>query len=726
MGEANLRYAHGETDIAEKLCFEIIRQVPTAAEPFHTLAQIYEADHPEKSLQLSLIAAHLSSHNGEEWIRFANISLEKNDVRQASVCLTKAITADPKNIMYHLRRLEVYETYMTDTLMYLKAGMRLLNVLDGETHSDLLIKYALIVAEGYFKGGHNQKAKEAMEMLFQKCPQHVTLEHVNRMIDLLLGCKAFHQIIELLVEYCSYSIEAEKQTYKNTDGTVEENIVILNYEVPQEVPIDIHAKFLITLIYMKLTNLNENIQNEVEKFNVEQSGDLLFDIAEAFMQENLHSQAFLILDKLVKTEKFSMAAVWLRHAECLQVCRKFTEAIESYKQVIELAPQLADVRMTLSTLLREQGRVNEALVALDQELLIEDLDPHVLIQRCKLLRQHYKFKEYFRDALLLLLRHCIDSSIIQELQQDINISLDDNQILSLDPISEVFINEVPIKSEKKGKDKEKKTELIIEQEWKIYNDILNISYLANQMNLMQRINQSALLSKKFTKEPNYKKQIELAHAISSIYSKDTYNGYNTLRAMILSDVHNVNIWNLFNALLQTPDDCRNHRFVMRLLSRENVSPVLHILHGNNCLVAGTYKYALSEYCNTFRSFESPLAAFLIAVTLFQMACQKNTAKKHSLVVQGHAFLTIYKKLRGADCYHEVHYNFGRAYHQLGVYPLAIHYYKKVLDFDSPLLRQKSRNDLDLKREAAFNISLCYKLSGAKHLALMYLRKYIVV
>lgn len=67
MGEANLKYARGENELAEKICLEIIRQVPLAPEPFLTLAQIHDSN-PEKYLQFSLIAAHLNPADSEQWV----------------------------------------------------------------------------------------------------------------------------------------------------------------------------------------------------------------------------------------------------------------------------------------------------------------------------------------------------------------------------------------------------------------------------------------------------------------------------------------------------------------------------------------------------------------------------------------------------------------------------------------------------------------------------------
>lgn len=78
MGEANLCYARGQTGLAEKLCFEIIRQVPLNHEPFLTLAQIHE-NNAEKYMQFSLIAAHLNPSDMDQWIRIAQLAMEQGN-----------------------------------------------------------------------------------------------------------------------------------------------------------------------------------------------------------------------------------------------------------------------------------------------------------------------------------------------------------------------------------------------------------------------------------------------------------------------------------------------------------------------------------------------------------------------------------------------------------------------------------------------------------------------
>ena len=166
---------------------------------------------------------------------------------------------------------------------------------------------------------------------------------------------------------------------------------------------------------------------------------------------------------------------------------------------------------------------------------------------------------------------------------------------------------------------------------------------------------------------------------------------------------------------------------MRLMSRNPDNLALGILNGHNCLVAGTYKYSLGEYMTAFKAdSDNPLVALMLGLTFCHMACQKFSAKKHSLVVQASSFLNTYKSLRG-DC-QEVNYNLGRAMHQLGLLPAALFYYKKGLE-QGPSIAANDRdhhNIFDLSREIAFNMSLIYSTSGNLQLARYYSERYISV
>ena len=71
IGEANVKFAKGQFELAIKLCMEVIRNDSSAPDPYQTLSTIYEQlGEFEKSVQYALIGAYLAPPDAEEWERF--------------------------------------------------------------------------------------------------------------------------------------------------------------------------------------------------------------------------------------------------------------------------------------------------------------------------------------------------------------------------------------------------------------------------------------------------------------------------------------------------------------------------------------------------------------------------------------------------------------------------------------------------------------------------------
>ncbi|MED6292133.1 General transcription factor IIIC, polypeptide 3 [Characodon lateralis] len=107
-----------------------------------------------------------------------------------------------------------------------------------------------------------------------------------------------------------------------------------------------------------------------------------------------------------------------------------------------------------------------------------------------------------------------------------------------------------------------------------------------------------------------------------------------------------------------------------------------------------------------------------------MASQKYVAKRHAVLLQGFSFLWRYVELRG-EC-QESMYNLGRALHQMGLTHLAIHYYQKALSLPAWKLDGIPDDQVDLRREIAFNLSLLYQASGNMEVARQLIRTYCTV
>ena len=405
MGQANLCFARNDRELAEKLCLEIIRQEPMAAEPYLTMAQIYENKDDEKYCQFLLIAAHVNS-TAYQWIQVGDVFLEKGNLTQASLCYAKATRCDPKDLSIRMKRLEILRQ-IGDEKHVLHCTYCMLGFIPKNQH-EMLIKKAKWVAQKYHQEGLVTKSLDAMLKAYNKVPEHFTKQDVHSLIELLLNNKQYRKCLNVLIFHTGLNIKIKPKTKDSWDFT--------DILIPDDMLMDLRTKMCLCLIQLKAFNLNEILINNVLKFvDVENGGDCYLDIAEVLMVHERFSDALLLLDPLVKSKTFSLAAVWLRHADCLRSVKRFSEAIDSYKMVVKMSQHL-EARLTLAALLKQEGRFQESLDALTQDHRSELLDTELLKEKCLLLKELNRVDEYLQDGYKMMMRHCVDLRSRHEVQ----------------------------------------------------------------------------------------------------------------------------------------------------------------------------------------------------------------------------------------------------------------------------------------------------------------------
>lgn len=715
MGEANLRFARGENDLAEKICLEIIRQVPLASEPFLTLAQIHDSN-PEKYLQFSLIAAHLNPGDSEQWIRIAQFCIEQNDIKRAINCYTKAIKFNPKDIELRLKRIELLESIEDEKIAF-RCWYSLVFIIPVEK-GVFLLSTAKMVTERFIKSKQYTKALEVLSYAYRKVPGLFQNEDLNQLLELLISNNEFKQVIDILCHHTELQV-----TFQANDTT---NTIIDKVKIPKLMILDFRSKLIVSLIHLKAFHLMESlIENIFDHINVSDAGDCYLDVAEALMKMERFRDAIRLLEPLLKSKNYSLAAVWLRHADCYRAIGEYDKAIVSYAEVVTMAPQHFDARLTLAALLKQQGRDGEALHALEQNLESELIDPCVLYERCFMLKEIRDFEQYINVAMLLISRHCIRLRNSYEMFVVTHTSKWSNKLQLIRENRKA--RKEPIEDEE-GPEfvRVSENQPSIEEEFNLLKSVLVSLLKINEVTLMQRFTFTALSSKRFGIK--YTREMYFYALLSTIFNRDSHFGFVLIKDLIVKHLKNHRMWNLFNIIIQfTDSNCRYSRFLNRLIDRSGnaIEEWPKILRANYWIVSGTYKYALNDYMRNFRSKPSALVALLIGITYMSIAQQKYTTKKHMLISQSISFLNEYAKHREHEAFNEIQYNLGRMYHQFGMCHIAAHYYKQVLNFSSDFI-QKHPHHLDLRREAAYNLYLIYKKSGNRELARKILNEYIIV
>ncbi|XP_053554531.1 general transcription factor 3C polypeptide 3 isoform X2 [Bombina bombina] len=686
MGEANIRFARGEKEEAIIMCMEIIRQAPLAYEPFSTLAMIYEDQGDmEKSLQFELIAAHLNPSDTEEWVRLAEMSLEQDNIKQAIFCYSKAIKYNPTNVRYLWERSSLYEQ-VGDHKMAMDGYRRILNLLspaDGERFMQL----ARDMAKSYYETNDVASAIGIIEEAVSKHQNLVSIEDVNIAAELYISNKQYDKALEIITQFSGITLKkTENETTENTADTE-----TVTCHVPDGVPIDITIKMMLCLIHLNILEPVNPMLTTLMEQNPEEMGDLYLDVAEAFLEVGEYNSALPLLSALVCSEKYNLAVVWLRHADCLKALGHMEKAAESYSKVVEMAPLHLDARISLSTLEQQLGHPEKALEALepmyDPDTLAQDANAaqqelKLLLHRSTLLFSQGRMYDYV-DTLLTMLAMLLKIAMNRAQVCLISSSKSGERHLYLIKVSRDKISD---NDEQDTTNCDAKavfavlTSVLTKDDW--WTLLLKAIYALCDLSRYKEgelLVDSSLEYYCFYDDRQKRKELEYFGLSAAILDKNFRKAYNYIRLMLMENVSKPQLWNIFNQVTMHSQDVRHHRFCLRLMLKNPENLALCVLSGHNAFVSGSFKHALAQYVQAFRMKpDDPLHNLCIGLTFIHMASQKFVLKRHALLVQGFSFLNRYLNLRG-PC-QEAYYNLGRALHQMGLTHFAIHYYQKALEF----------------------------------------------
>lgn len=173
--------------------------------------------------------------------------------------------------------------------------------------------------------------------------------------------------------------------------------------------------------------------------------------------------------------------------------------------------------------------------------------------------------------------------------------------------------------------------------------------------------------------------------------------------------------------IQMMDNKAKNQEKKRFVNLRFKNAALWALYGFMLQTTRSYAMALTFY---FRALElvpeEPLLNLVIGICYMLLGTSRKTENRHFQIMQGYGFVMKYYKLRGKDTNQEACFNVARSFHQLNLTSLAVPFYEKVLEF------RDVAPESDLKREAAYNLSLIYAESGSVGLAQQVLKRFLTV
>ncbi|XWS11537.1 hypothetical protein CRYUN_Cryun37aG0006800 [Craigia yunnanensis] len=218
---------------------------------------------------------------------------------------------------------------------------------------------------------------------------------------------------------------------------------------------------------------------------------------------------------------------------------------------------------------------------------------------------------------------------------------------------------------------------------------------------------------------------------------DSKHGFDCIKHIVQQHPHSITAWNCYYKVIPRSGKSysRHCKFLRSVRSKHKESVPSIVISGHQFTMGSHHQEAAREYLEAYKLLpENPLINLCVGTALINLTLGFRLQNKHQCLAQGLAFL--YNNLRLCESSQEALYNIARACHHVGLVSLAVSYYEKVLamvekDHRIPKLpnenwdvvekNEKDYGYCDLGREAAFNLHLIYKRSGAMDLARQVLR-----
>eukprot|EP00246_Nothoceros_aenigmaticus_P003425 TRINITY_DN14585_c0_g1_i2.p1 TRINITY_DN14585_c0_g1~~TRINITY_DN14585_c0_g1_i2.p1 ORF type:complete len:363 (-),score=47.56 TRINITY_DN14585_c0_g1_i2:149-1174(-) len=233
-------------------------------------------------------------------------------------------------------------------------------------------------------------------------------------------------------------------------------------------------------------------------------------------------------------------------------------------------------------------------------------------------------------------------------------------------------------------------------------------------------------------------------------TRDPKHGYDCVRYMVQQKPYSNDMWNCYYQVIsrgimnRTEGRVPKHnKFMLQMRSKYPDCVPAMMIYGHQFAMISQPQGALREYLQAYKfQPDNPFVCLCIGVAFVNLSLGFRLSNRNQTLLQGFTFLYQYQRLSKYS--QESYYNVARAFHHVGFTHLAVLYYEKVLahfekdhpivtvthqrdEFGAEILKEpvdsvkKQFGHSDLRREAAHNLHLIYKKSGAVDLARQVLR-----
>ncbi|XP_058224439.1 uncharacterized protein LOC131333749 isoform X4 [Rhododendron vialii] len=779
LGDATLHYAHGRYEEAICALKEVIRVAPNLPDPYHTLGIIYsEIGDKKKALNFYMLAAHLTPKDSSLWKLLVPWSIEQGNAGQARYCLSKAITADPADMSLRFSRASLYVElgeYQKAAESYEQISRLCPENLEALKTATMVVTSVLLAYSLYQKCGQKERSITILEDYLKSHPSDADLVVVDLVASTCMNngehTKALQHIEHAHRVYCSgkelplyLSIRAGIcYVHLGDDEKAESIFSVLQRENVYEHP---HLAREVADSLMALGHYKYALKYYMMLEGIGEDGGLHLRIAQCYLSVSDRGRAIEYLYTALRVMEDSVDAR-LALASLLLDEDKQDEAISVLSPCKSTDSKLGlnsdktkpwwlngKIKLELSRIYKTKG-MTEAFVdaifpSVRESLFLEtiqqkvrakkSLSKSVLSERVKVLDAHHTGDVFQGFKPVASTSDLSKASRAKKLLQKKAMLKEAKKAAAMAAGLDWKSDNSDEDSPQAMRDPPLPNLLKDEEHHHLIIDLCkSLAALKRYWEAIEVINLTLKLASNTL-------SVEKGEELRSLGAQIAYNitdpshGWDYARHVVNQNPYSFAAWNCYYKVVSRLENrySKHNKLLhgMRVKYKDSIPPI--IISGHQLSMISQHQAAAREYLEAYKSMpDSPLVNLCVGTALINLALGLRLQNKHRCLLQGLAFL--YNNLRLCESSQEALYNIARAYHHLGLVTLAASYYEKVLaihekDYPIPKLPNENpvdmdnqnKNYCDLGREAAYNLHLIYKTSGALDLARQVLKDHCML
>ena len=738
LGQGHNAFLKRDYDTAVALLEEAIRLAPGVADPFVTLGAIYEElNDSKRSLEALLLAVHLTPGDTELWKRVSVKSESVGNIDQAIYCLKRCVKAaagdrlGEEGFLRDLAHLHVRAGRFNDAAGILN---RIFSI--EKCSPEDAVELGSLLAKSLYNINEKTEAMNVLESLVNSPSIEIDANIINMLAEVYLDVREWGRCFSLLTSVLDME----------------------NLQDPEKCPVDLVAK--LALAAAPSFERHERICTQavacVLSTPVESHHDLYVLVADGLIANNNPTTAWTLLEPALTALGDAVPSIKGKAGKCCYLLGRFEEAAQYLFDSVEFDKQQLrkpepDSLVMLADAFRKTGREQEAGDLLLHSLNYEDLlacrtlpTATSTTQRRKMLETlNHLLATYpsleaadattlgavqnkFANTYLHLLNDCeLDSQRVARhraqtqggLSPEVtggSVSVDDamsvsgsqqrltpawrlRKELDLEGIEETvgpdkFVELVTRGSKVcamagRGKEAVELIEAVLYNKRKKWSQVDGGELLLNSLeNLSFDLSVKASgLHKISTK---YLRQAVTAAGETGGTTADIVSGIAKMTHLMFHPKSDY-----------TQREILDQRsWLVRQACKNPLVFAFTMMCGHLCVYSSNFRFACQEFLKAHRLAPTdPWPLVCLGANLLSLAMSRTTKDRQLTVLRAFGVLSMYAKLRSPVNAAEVHYNMGRAFHQLSLWYLADREYRKALECV----------DGNIRALAAYNLSLIW-------------------